>query len=325
MNADGLEVLVIARTATKPNKPIKPGEIAGMLQRFAPTTLSPAGFRVAVDAAIVELQHREILDGELRLRDPDELARRIGRHAATRWSRIADLLLPAYALGIAADDTKSHARLTSSDGWAAAIAARALGLWSSGPPPTLSALCDALAWRELGLPGKPKTCPAEIRAHFVQRQLGTEAGTPKQQVRLLAARESEAPRPAPRALRDALVRGWLTGRPRGRAREPAPARSQPPTSSFAGDVREIARGAREGVFGDRKVFISTVWDALRRRPAWSVLTLDDFKARLVSAHRAGDLALGRADLVAAMDPALVASSETTTDGASFHFIIREPS
>lgn len=33
------------------------------------------------------------------------------------------------------------------------------------------------------------------------------------------------------------------------------------------------------------------------------------------------IVLCRADLVAAMDPALVAASETTTDGAVFHFAL----
>jgi hypothetical protein len=67
-----------------------------------------------------------------------------------------------------------------------------------------------------------------------------------------------------------------------------------------------------------------VWHELRKRPRWSAITLDELKARLVAAHRAGELVLARADLVAAMDPALVAASEITTDGASFHFIVKEP-
>ena len=71
--------------------------------------------------------------------------------------------------------------------------------------------------------------------------------------------------------------------------------------------------------------MSAVWDELRRDPPWDALALDDFKARLVAAHRAGELTLARADLVAAMDPALVAASEIAADGASFHFLVKEPS
>jgi hypothetical protein len=89
-------------------------------------------------------------------------------------------------------------------------------------------------------------------------------------------------------------------------------------------VRHAARYARDGVVGGRKVFISTVWDAVRATSPWSSLPLDDFKAQLVAAHRNQQIILARADFVAAMDPTLVAMSETRTDGAMFHFVLREP-
>jgi hypothetical protein len=243
-------------------------------------------------------------------------------------------------------------------------------LWLDGPPPSLAALCDALVWREHGLASKPKRCPPELRAVYVQRRLGSEAGAPERGVRLLAAREVGAPRPELRALRDALVRGWLAGRALGPPRAPeatrgsvedAPVRGGPasaedraprapevtrgivepapdrgvapsdepaepaPAASFAGDALRAAAAVTEGRFGDRKVFVSAAWDELRRDPRWSELALAEFKARLVAAHRAGELALARADLVAAMDPALVAASEIAVDGASFHFIVlKEP-
>lgn len=65
-------------------------------------------------------------------------------------------------------------------------------------------------------------------------------------------------------------------------------------------------------------------EILRAVPPWSQLALDDFQARLIAAHRDHALELERADLVAAMDPALIAASGTRTDGAMFHFIVREP-
>ena len=102
-------------------------------------------------------------------------------------------------------------------------------------------------------------------------------------------------------------------------------RLQPLVSAIRGTTSTLTAGATpDGWFGDRKVFVSPVWRELRRNPRWSAVTLDDFKARLVAAHRAGELALARADLVAAMDPDLVAASEITADGASFHFIVKEP-
>jgi hypothetical protein len=206
-------------------------------------------------------------------------------------------------------------------------------------------VCDALAWRELGLAGVAKRCPPEIRALFVQRQLLASGGSasgapgngavrgdpgpPERLVRVLAAREVAAPRPELRVLRDALVRCWFGGRALGRPGSPSPPGSASPgpraaPPSFAADALAAAGQARDGWFGDRKVFVSAVWRELRKNPQWSAMTLDECKQRLVAAHRAGALVLARADLVAAMDPELVGASEITTDGASFHFVVQEP-
>jgi hypothetical protein len=305
-----LEALVVARAAMLRDGSSL-GEIVAPLARFAPADLSAAAWCDRLADIAGELRTQGVLDERHRPRNAGELARRIGRHGARSWPQLADRVLPALALAVAADDGKLHARLAGRDAWAAAIVGRALALWTDGPPPSLPALCDALAWRELGLGGKAKRCPAEIRALFVQRQLRSDGGPPERLVRVLAAREVDALRPELRALRDALVRCWLADRTVG-----AP--------SFASDVLSAAGATRDGWFGDRKVFVSPVWHQLRRDPRWAAVTLDDFKARLVAAHRAGELSLARADLVAAMDPELVAASEITADGASFHFIVKEP-
>jgi len=330
------EALVVARAAAgAAGRAPSVGDLVKPLARFAPAELTPAGWQGLLAESVRDLRAQGVLDAEHRPRDAEELARRIGRHTARTWPELADRVLPGLALGIAAGDGKLHARLAGRDAWAAAIVGRTLGLWLEGPPPSLTAMCDALAWRELGLAGKPKRCPPEIRALFVQRRLHSDAGPPERLVRVLAAREVGAPRPELRALRDALVRGWLAGRTIGAswpevsgvrdASEPPAAEPTPPEPpSFAGEVRRAAGAAHGGGFGDRKVFVSAVWHELRKDPRWSAVTLDELKARLVAAHRAGELVLARADLVAAMDPELVAASEITTDGASFHFIVKEP-
>jgi hypothetical protein len=65
-------------------------------------------------------------------------------------------------------------------------------------------------------------------------------------------------------------------------------------------------------FGDRKVFLSTV-------PGID-LTDADCRSDLEVMRRAGLLQFSRADLVAAMDPELVAASEWQLDGATMHFL-----
>jgi hypothetical protein len=95
-------------------------------------------------------------------------------------------------------------------------------------------------------------------------------------------------------------------------------------------VRDVGR------FGDRKVFISSLWIQMRDMEARTGRTLTDgatidhfkawlLRARLLTRDGAEDgaplIVVCRADLVAAMDPARVAASETIADGASFHFVL----
>lgn len=318
-----LEALVLARLETAGKQPIGPAALMKALRPFAPRQLTDAEWRQALDGAIEALRAAGAIDDRGRAQ-AGELARRVGHHTARTWKQLAERVLPALALGLGADDAKAQARLVGRDGWAAAIVGRALGVWTAGPPPSASAAMDALVWQELGLPGAPKKCPDELRAHFLHRHLGGEPGPAERLLRMVAVQAVDAPRADLNALRGGLVRLWLAGRGVGAAEPPRPAAAEPPRSLVA-DVQAAAAAARDGVFGPRKVFISAIWDALRASPAWAALGLDELKARLVEAHRRGELVLARADLVAAMDPALVAASETRTDGATYHFVVREPS
>ena len=301
MIPDRLDLLVLAKVATS-ERVLSTAERASALSRFAPATIANAEWTGLIGDA----------SERVAAMDPDrELSRRLGSTEKHTWKQLAERVLPALGLGLGAADGKAIARLAGRDEWTAAIAARALGLWSSGPPPSLSVVCDAYAWRSLGLAGRPKRCPPEVRALFLQRELGSDPGPPDRLLRLYVARELEAARPELRVLRDSLVRLWLQGRVPGDA------------DTFSDDVRRAALVAKtEGMFGDRKVFISAVWDELRRSGRWSALSIHEFKRRLLDAQRSGTIELARADLVAAMDPRLVADSETLADGASFHFIVR---
>lgn len=298
--AERIDLVVVARIATSTTAPSL-ASLASATKRFAPTTM---------DGSVWTQCIREAAERTANLDAVKELARRTGLREKPTWKRLAERVLPALGLGLAANDDKTISRLTGRDEWTAAIAARALGLWTSGPAPSLSTVCDAYAWRCLGLSGRPKRCPPEVRAVFLQRELRSDSGPPDRLLRLFVSRTLEAPRPELRAIRDALVRNWLLGRVVGHG-------------VFEDDVRSAARSANHGLFGPRKVFISAVWDQLRREGTWSSLSIADFKSRLLDAQRAGAIELARADLVASMDPALVAASETLADGASFHFIVRE--
>jgi hypothetical protein len=107
---------------------------------------------------------------------------------------------------------------------------------------------------------------------------------------------------------------------RGLSRAAIPKAPQLDLDAFARKVQQLADTSPDVArFYDDRSFIASVYDA----GSWAE-TLDQFKARLVEAHRAGKLRLTRADLVGAMDPTLVERSETGYLSATFHFVVNEP-
>ena len=117
----------------------------------------------------------------------------------------------------------------------------------------------------------------------------------------------------------------LAGRREQPPQQPEPPPAEPfDLAAFAATVRALAAGSPpEDRFHDNKVFIAALWRASQREPNFPRLSLPEFKQRLVEANSQNLLHLSRADLVQAMDPQLVADSETTYLNATFHFVLLE--
>lgn len=86
---------------------------------------------------------------------------------------------------------------------------------------------------------------------------------------------------------------------------------------LASMIQKAANDMTTGRYGERKVFISELWQHLGGSD-WT--SLETFKNHLTDANREGYMALHRADLVGAMDTETVAASETTYLNATFHFV-----
>ncbi|WP_437765330.1 hypothetical protein WMF27_30530 [Sorangium sp. So ce281] len=171
-----------------------------------------------------------------------------------------------------------------------------------GQAPSLSRVLGAVAWSAIGVTtADPFTVEAVMRVLLSRQADAPPQGTLKQAIDLLVRKAST------------LGTGAL-GLVAPKA-APLPADE----SAFAARVLEAARASNSGRFGDNKVFISHV---LRRlaEDGVAIGDADTFKTRLVSAHRRGLLALNRADLVEAMDPADVDASETRYLSTTFHFV-----
>lgn len=126
-------------------------------------------------------------------------------------------------------------------------------------------------------------------------------------------------------LKNLFGRPMLAGAPAA-GDEPSPGVEPPATPRlpddlprFAASVREAAQATSTGRWHDNKVFISHVWQELRRRFD-GPMTFAEFQRRLIEANRAQLIELSRADLVQAMPAEDVAASETPYLNATFHFV-----
>jgi hypothetical protein len=90
--------------------------------------------------------------------------------------------------------------------------------------------------------------------------------------------------------------------------------------TFARRVNEAALAAPTGRWLDDKVFISHVYEELKRRHQAEGMTPEEFKQQLVRAHQARLVRLNRADFVGTLPPTDVQSSKTEDGEHTFHFV-----
>lgn len=337
-----LDVVILSRLSVAKKKNAK--ALADETRRFAPPGTPIDRWNAAITASFARLSAAKAIDGRGVVVDGVAVWKRASLVPRT-WTRLVGWQLPARALGFETDDEDQLERLNESKELGAAIVARRFGLWTKGKPPTLAEVGRDIAWRALGLPGKPKQVTEQVGLAFLAASAGVKLGPPTSMLREIAKQEVGASAPTLTAVRDALVRRWLCHEPlatrplprivltidAGKHHvEPAPPpieNAPPPAkidlATFARTVQVAANAESREILGPRKVFIIPVWHALRGQAATKGLDVDAFKRRLLEAHRAGLLVLSRADFTGSVDPSVVAASETTDLGAVYHVIARK--
>ncbi len=255
-----------------------------------------------------------------------------GRLPQATWEDVRNRVLIGHALGVNADSAAISKALERADSLAALVVQRHFGVGGSRVL-SINDLRAALAVIALerafgnkiktglakgsGLPGKT----ARLLAGQLLRK-PREFSSDGKLIQALAAELAGAQVEGLEPLRLALLRR-LTGPAdaaadgadataaldqRGDAEAPradndaAPLASAPPAigppdmAEFASAVLDAARPVSEGWPGNRKAFISQVWQAIRvARRDWD-LTEIAFKSMLAEAHRMGQLVLATADL-----------------------------
>jgi hypothetical protein len=95
---------------------------------------------------------------------------------------------------------------------------------------------------------------------------------------------------------------------------------RPDLATFAEGVRRAAATCAHGFPGNRKAYISDVWQAVRAMHAAWQLTEIEFKAMLIEGHRTGALSLANADLTDASNFARVQESAVTFKNSTLHVV-----
>jgi hypothetical protein len=355
VDAERVRDLILVRIATT-TPGLARGELAADLAPFVAHRLSAPEWRAQVErevaalaqAGLATVSGARIAAGEGGLARAALVLNVRGRLPA--WEEARDVRLVARALGLHREPAKRLAALARPEGLRIAIVQRGFGLKIKGVA-TPSRLRTALASVALerafgnrikaGLAGKSGFSPKAGRLLAAQLlKKPRDPGTDGRLIAALAAEHVGAAHADAAALRLALLRRYLDGPGDATARRqrptPAPrvARprlvepvapppvvvARPDLAGFAQEVRRHAGARAQGWPGNRKAYISHVWQTIREgRPEWGLSEIE-FKCMLTEAHRAGTLALANADLKDNSSIKDLQESAVVYKNAVFHFI-----
>lgn len=257
-----------------------------------------------------------------------------GAAPSATWEAVRDVALVAKALGLGNETAARKKALARPEGLRALILQRTYGLKGGKNVPDAKLRAQlALVALERAFGNKVKagfTKASGLPSKAARTLAGQLALSPRdfptdaKLIAQLAADAVGAVQTDPEALRLALLRRFVTtlleaapavrsavrsepvpSRPSARlidraANDATPKAKGPPPrpglDDFAAAVRHAAGRSAQGWSGNRKAFISQVWDAIRVEHEIWALSEIEFKGMLIEAHRRGAIALANADL-----------------------------
>lgn len=348
--------ILLARIATEGGA--TRSEIARDLSPLFSHKLSPADWRRAVETRLGHLIAAGFATetrGCLRATEAGEAAagKFLGRgQGLPSWPEQRDIFLVAKGLRLDGESPSLIKVLARPEGLRAVIVQKAYGLRlkKNQPPAKIRAQLALIALErafgnkikaELGKGSSLSSKAARLLAGQLSRS-PRDFGTDARLIAELAAEHVDAPQSDLDALRAAILRNLAgsalaaeTGtqakaNPAPRVLSPAAndtapsAQSRPPhrpdVREFAREVMHEAKCRAEGWPGNRKAYISHVWQAIRDRRAEWCLSEIEFKCMLAEAHRAGQIVLANADLKDKKNMADIESSATLYKNTVWHFV-----
>lgn len=350
---DGLAQLLLVRAACEGGA--TRAEIVRDLAPLFAHKLSPAEWRQAADAAAGELIAMGLAAekrGRLKVTEDGAslTARYLGHKAFVEhdWADVRDITLVAKALGAEGEAPTRLKSLARPEALSAIIVQKAFGLpIKKNEQPARIRARLALIALERAFGNKIKAgmgSGAGLSAKAGRTLAGQLSRKPREfptDARLiseLAAEQVDAPRADLEQLRLALLKRLGTRAVEDRraaapskratiappAAMPVAANDAPPMrpdmTQFARTVQAAARTCADGWPGNRKAFISNVWNAVRLgAPQWGLSEIE-FKCMLAEAHRSGEVVLANADLKDKKNIKELESSAILYKNTVWHFV-----
>jgi hypothetical protein len=339
---DIVEDLLLARIACAGGA-TRPQLVRDLGPLFA-NKLSPAEWRSRIESALIRLaDESHVRENRGRYRPSEDGAMAVARFLgekeshARAWSEQRDLWLVAKALGADAGKPGVRKALTRPEGLSALIVQKAFGLTlrEALSPSKLRNALALVALERHAEPGKASKKAGSLSADESRKLAAQllrsprEASTDARLITALSAEQVYAARPEIEMLRLGLLRGLANPVEETRQEPPPPKRpapiaartmQRPGLAQFSAGVLSAARFHAEGWPGNRKAFISQVWEAIRTsHPEWGLSEIE-FKDMLAGAHRAGQLVLASADLKNKRDIKEFEDSAILYKNTVWHFV-----
>jgi hypothetical protein len=339
---DIVEDLLLARIACAGGA-TRPQLVRDLGPLFA-NKLSPAEWRSRIESALIRLaDESHVRENRGRYRPSEDGAMAVAQFLgekeshARAWSEQRDLWLVAKALGADAGKPGVRKALTRPEGLSALIVQKAFGLTlrEALSPSKLRTALALVALERHAEPGKASKKAGSLSADESRKLAAQllrsprEASTDARLITALSAEQVSAARPEIEMLRLGLLRGLANRVEEARQEPPPPKRpapiaartmQRPGLAQFSAGVLSAARFHAEGWPGNRKAFISQVWEAIRTsHPEWGLSEIE-FKDMLAGAHRAGQLVLASADLKNKRDIKEFEDSAILYKNTVWHFV-----
>ncbi|WP_166831428.1 hypothetical protein [Thalassoroseus pseudoceratinae] len=328
---DVLGQMILVRLLDSGKNPPPRSKIESDLKLLVALSASKSEWQVRLAATLNTLQENDLINVKpYRLTDAGRQHAlaflNIDSVSKVNWPTLRDRYLIAAALGISSADKQAFRDVGTSNGLRPAVLVKHFNLPGSAVP-SKARVTHLLAWQQLRSAHEIEIPTTKDISHknilFATLLAGQKGDDP---VKLLAAQVTKAESNSIKHLREAVIRDWLADKAPVAMPTPSNPKSAdsdshtPNLTEFADRVRTIAKNSATGRFGDNKVFLSHVWNQYRGDGGGNGMTRSDFDQLLVDANRKNLLTLSRADLISAMDPQDVQSSEIRLANSTFHFL-----